>query len=55
MGEEYAELAPFQYFVSHSDPGLVDAVRRAGSRSSAFGFQDEALDPQLRKRFCAAN
>ena len=27
MGEEYGETAPFQYFVSHSDPGLVEAVR----------------------------
>jgi maltooligosyltrehalose trehalohydrolase len=27
MGEEYGEEAPFLYFVSHSDPGLVEAVR----------------------------
>ncbi|MCU1430409.1 MAG: malto-oligosyltrehalose trehalohydrolase [Actinomycetia bacterium] len=28
MGEEYGESAPFPYFVSHSNPALVDAVRR---------------------------
>lgn len=28
MGEEYAEPAPFLYFVHHSDPQLIDAVRR---------------------------
>ncbi|MBA3391330.1 MAG: malto-oligosyltrehalose trehalohydrolase [Deltaproteobacteria bacterium] len=27
MGEEYAERAPFVYFISHSDPALVSAVR----------------------------
>ncbi len=28
MGEEYGEVAPFQYFISHLDAQLVDAVRR---------------------------
>jgi maltooligosyltrehalose trehalohydrolase len=27
MGEEYGETAPFPYFVDHSDPALIDAVR----------------------------
>jgi maltooligosyltrehalose trehalohydrolase len=27
MGEEYGETAPFLYFVSHSDAGLIEAVR----------------------------
>jgi len=31
MGEEYAEEAPFLYFVSHSDPELIEATR-AGRR-----------------------
>ena len=26
MGEEYAETAPFPYFVDHGDPGLLEAV-----------------------------
>ncbi|MEO8381513.1 MAG: malto-oligosyltrehalose trehalohydrolase [Acidobacteriota bacterium] len=28
MGEEYGETAPFQYFTSHGDPDLVEAVRK---------------------------
>jgi maltooligosyltrehalose trehalohydrolase len=28
MGEEYGETRPFHYFVSHSDPGLIESVRR---------------------------
>lgn len=47
MGEEYAETAPFQYFVSHSDEGLVEAVRRG--RASEFAELLDAAavpDPQ---------
>ena len=52
MGEEYAEPAPFQYFVSHSDPTLIEAVRR-GRRSefAAFAWQDEPPDPQDEETF----
>ena len=28
MGEEYGERAPFQYFIDHSDQGLIEAVRK---------------------------
>ncbi len=47
MGEEYGETAPFQYFVSHSDAELADAVRR-GRRDEfrAFAWQGEPPDPQ---------
>ena len=47
MGEEYGETAPFQYFVSHSDPALVEAVRQ-GRRAefAAFRWQGEVPDPQ---------
>ena len=47
MGEEYGEEAPFQYFTSHHDPALVEAVRR-GRRDefAAFGWQAEPPDPQ---------
>jgi maltooligosyltrehalose trehalohydrolase len=47
MGEEYAETAPFQYFVSHSDPDLIEAVRK-GRRAefASFAWQGEAPDPQ---------
>jgi maltooligosyltrehalose trehalohydrolase len=46
MGEEYGEPRPFQYFVSHGDPALVDAVR-AGRREefAAFGWGDDVPDP----------
>jgi maltooligosyltrehalose trehalohydrolase len=47
MGEEYAETAPFQYFVSHLDPQLVDAVRRGRREEfAAFGWLGEPPDPQ---------
>jgi len=47
MGEEYGETAPFQYFVSHSDPALVEAVRRGRRGEFAdFAWQGEPPDPQ---------
>jgi maltooligosyltrehalose trehalohydrolase len=47
MGEEYGETAPFQYFVSHSDAALVQAVRRGRRREfEAFEWKDEPPDPQ---------
>jgi maltooligosyltrehalose trehalohydrolase len=47
MGEEYGETAPFLYFVSHSDPEMVDAVRRGRSAEfAAFGWEGEVPDPQ---------
>lgn len=47
MGEEYGETAPFQYFVSHNDPGLVEAVRM-GRREEfrAFCAEGDCPDPQ---------
>src|SRR6202022_3395987 len=52
MGEEYGESAPFQYFTSHSDPDLIDAVRR-GRREEFedFGGGGEAPDPQAEETF----
>jgi len=52
MGEEYGETAPFQYFISHSDPELVEAVRR-GRREEfgAFQWQGEPPDPQSEETF----
>jgi maltooligosyltrehalose trehalohydrolase len=47
MGEEYGEEAPFQYFVSHSDPGLIEAVRRGRRKEFAtFQWEEEPPDPQ---------
>jgi maltooligosyltrehalose trehalohydrolase len=47
MGEEYGEKAPFQYFVSHGDTGLIEAVRK-GRREEFASFQwaGEPPDPQ---------
>jgi maltooligosyltrehalose trehalohydrolase len=47
MGEEYGETAPFQYFIHHQDPNLVEAVRRGRREEfAAFGWQVEVPDPQ---------
>ncbi|MFZ0132692.1 MAG: malto-oligosyltrehalose trehalohydrolase [Desulfobacterales bacterium] len=52
MGEEYGETAPFLYFVSHGDPGLVQAVREGRRREiEAFGWQEEPPDPQAEGTF----
>jgi len=55
MGEEYGETAPFPYFISHSDPALIEAVRR-GRRDefAAFGWADEPPDPQNERTFLRA-
>ena len=47
MGEEYGEEAPFLYFVSHSDPGLIDAVCHGRKvEFQAFQWQGEPPVPQ---------
>jgi maltooligosyltrehalose trehalohydrolase len=47
MGEEYGESAPFQYFVSHEDPDLIQAVRSGRKQEfAAFAWQGEPADPQ---------
>ena len=52
MGEEYGELQPFQYFVSHSDPVLVEAVRKGRKEEfAAFQSLGEAPDPQDEETF----
>jgi maltooligosyltrehalose trehalohydrolase len=52
MGEEYGETAPFQYFVSHGDPALVEAVRQ-GRREEfrSFGCETPAPDPAATDTF----
>jgi maltooligosyltrehalose trehalohydrolase len=44
MGEEYAECAPFPYFVDHSDPALLEAVRR-GRAAEHPPLDGEVIDP----------
>ena len=46
MGEEYGEVAPFWYFVSHSDPALIEAVRQGRQEEfAAFQWPGEPPDP----------
>jgi len=55
MGEEYGEKSPFPYFVSHSDPGLIEAVRKGRKEEfSSFEWQGEPPDPQSEEPFLAA-
>ncbi|HVS31430.1 MAG TPA: malto-oligosyltrehalose trehalohydrolase [Thermoanaerobaculia bacterium] len=44
MGEEYGETAPFQYFTSHSDSDLIEAVRK-GRREEFDDFRWEGQIP----------
>ena len=47
MGEEYADPAPFFYFVSHSEPGLIRAVREGRKEEfSRFPDSDQMPDAQ---------
>jgi maltooligosyltrehalose trehalohydrolase len=46
MGEEYGETAPFPYFISHTDPDLVEAVRRGRKEEfEAFQWTGSPPDP----------
>ena len=46
MGEEYAEDAPFLYFVSHTDPDLIVAVEEGRKKDFAeFHLEGEFIDP----------
>ncbi|WP_241498895.1 malto-oligosyltrehalose trehalohydrolase [Rufibacter ruber] len=52
MGEEYAEPHPFQYFVSHTDPDLAEAVRKGRKAEFAdFHAEGEAPDPMAEETF----
>jgi maltooligosyltrehalose trehalohydrolase len=56
MGEEYGETRPFQYFTSHEEPGLIEAVRN-GRRAefSHFGWTEQEIsDPQDENTFSAS-
>ncbi|MDF2387974.1 malto-oligosyltrehalose trehalohydrolase [Nostoc ellipsosporum NOK] len=55
MGEEYGETAPFTYFVSHSDPDLIQAVR-AGRKQEfeAFHYSEGPPDPEAAETFLAS-
>jgi len=55
MGEEYGETAPFPYFVSHTAPDIIEAVRRGRlDEFSAFQWADKPPDPQAGATFLSA-
>lgn len=51
MGEEWAERNPFLYFVSHTDPELVELVRKGRSEEFSAMHQGDAPDPQSEDTF----
>jgi maltooligosyltrehalose trehalohydrolase len=52
MGEEYGEESPFLYFVSHTDPDLVKAVREGRKKEfAAFHLEGEYKDPESHDTF----
>ncbi|MFW5872825.1 MAG: malto-oligosyltrehalose trehalohydrolase, partial [bacterium] len=47
MGEEYGETNPFLYFISHTDPDLVNAVREGRKKEFEGYFEEDFyFDPQ---------
>ncbi len=52
MGEEYGEPHPFQYFISHGDPALIENVREGRKQEfMVFHAAGEAPDPQSEATF----
>jgi len=52
MGEEWSEPNRFQYFVSHTDPELAEAVRKGRKEEfKAFHIEGEAPDPVSEETF----
>ena len=52
MGEEYGETAPFQYFTSHGDPDLIEAVRKGRLEEfDDFEWHGEPPDPHDEETF----
>lgn len=55
MGEEWSESAPFQYFVSHTDQDLAEAVRKGRKAEfEAFHAAGDAPDPMAESTFQAS-
>jgi maltooligosyltrehalose trehalohydrolase len=52
MGEEYAEESPFLYFISHSEPELIEAVQKGRKAEfKAFKWKGSIPDPQSEETF----
>lgn len=55
MGEEYAEQAPFPYFIDHGDPDLVQAVQDGRRREfSGVDWGGSVADPAAESTFLNA-
>ena len=55
MGEEYGERRPFQYFTSHTDPALIEAVRSGRHEEfKEFVWEGDVPDPQGEGTFRAS-
>jgi maltooligosyltrehalose trehalohydrolase len=55
MGEEYGEPAPFQYFTSHGNLALAEAVSKGRQEEFvAFGWSGKIPDPQSAATFEAS-
>jgi len=52
MGEEWGASSPFQYFISHTEPELVEAVRKGRKAEfAAFHMEGEVPDPQAEETY----
>ncbi|MFZ2198942.1 MAG: malto-oligosyltrehalose trehalohydrolase [Thermodesulfovibrionales bacterium] len=52
MGEEYAEIAPFHYFIDHSDDALVKAVKEGRKKEFAsYEWEGDPPDPAAQDTF----
>jgi maltooligosyltrehalose trehalohydrolase len=52
MGDEYGEKSPFQYFTSHFDTDLIEAVRKGRHKEfEKFAWEGEAPDPHDTETF----
>ncbi|MDN3588813.1 malto-oligosyltrehalose trehalohydrolase [Pedobacter aquatilis] len=52
MGEEWASVSPFQYFISHTDAKLTDSVRKGRQNEfAAFHAIDNVPDPAASETF----
>jgi maltooligosyltrehalose trehalohydrolase len=52
MGEEWGETSPFLYFIDHTDPELVELVRKGRKEEfAAMHAAGEAPDPKAKQTF----
>lgn len=51
MGEEWGETNPFLYFVNHTEPELIEAVRKGRNQEFKAFHQGDAPDPQAISTF----